>query len=118
MAERKILHSWKDIANHVGRAVRTLQRWEETMGLPVHRPSGKDRSAVFAFEDEIDEWLARADVRGRPYVRPILIVLDPPLIDNISNRKLSLELAKFNVVTAFTEDEVLATARRIDVDAF
>lgn len=50
------LNSWKEIAAHLGRQVRTVVRWEKERGLPVHRlPGGQGRS-VFAFTDELDQW--------------------------------------------------------------
>jgi len=63
MAERRILNSWKEIAGYLGRGVRTVQRWEVQLGLPVHRPAGKDHSAVLAFSSELDEWLNSRPVR-------------------------------------------------------
>lgn len=51
------LDSWKDIAAYVGREVRTVQRWEKSEGLPVHRHHHNDRSSVFAYSHEIDAWL-------------------------------------------------------------
>jgi hypothetical protein len=57
------LDSWKEIAKHLGRDVRTAIRWERDRGLPVHRLPGGRRSAVFAYRAEIDGWL-----RGRPEV--------------------------------------------------
>jgi uncharacterized membrane protein YccC len=39
--------------------VRTAQRWEALLGMPVHRPALKDRSAVVAFSDELESWLSR-----------------------------------------------------------
>jgi hypothetical protein len=51
-----ILNGWKEIAQHVGRGVRTVQRWENE-GLPVRRPVGRPRTAVLAFSDEVDGWL-------------------------------------------------------------
>jgi hypothetical protein len=57
-ADRRLLNSWKEIATYVDRGVRTVQRWERDFHLPVHRPSGQRRSAVLAFSDEIDHWLA------------------------------------------------------------
>ena len=59
-----ILNSWKEIANYLGRGVRTVQRWERDLGLPVHRPKGKDRSAVLAFPEELDKWLQQTPVRS------------------------------------------------------
>jgi hypothetical protein len=56
---RQILNGWKEISNHIERGVRTAQRWEVRLGMPVHRPALKDRSAVVAFTDELDRWLSR-----------------------------------------------------------
>lgn len=53
----RTLQSWKEISQYVGRGVRTVQRWEAMYGLPVHRPSGRSRSAVFALQSELDAWL-------------------------------------------------------------
>jgi len=64
MAERKVLHSWKDIATYLGRGVRTIQRYEVQFDLPVRRPAGASRSAVLAFSDELDAWLNRAPKRA------------------------------------------------------
>ena len=61
MSERVVLQSWKEISAHVGRTERTLQRWEQEFAFPVHRPSGKSRSAVVAVVSEIEEWM-----RARP----------------------------------------------------
>lgn len=118
MSPRKVLNGWKEIAEYLHKGVRTVQRNELDLGLPVRRPAAKDRSAVIAFTDELDEWLERSALKTRPYVRPVLLVIDPPDPGQISNRKLALELEKFNVLTAFSSGEVLATAQRIDVDGF
>lgn len=54
------LDSWKEIAEYLGRDVRTATRWE-AQGLPLHRiPGGRGRS-VFAFTEEIDAWMAGRD---------------------------------------------------------
>lgn len=47
----------------MGRAVRTVERWEHDLGLPVHRPKGRDRSAVLALPEELDAWLHRTPLR-------------------------------------------------------
>ncbi|HXE76604.1 MAG TPA: hypothetical protein VNN18_13345 [Candidatus Xenobia bacterium] len=52
------LDSWKEIAEYLGRDVRTVIRWEKDKGLPVHRIPGGKRHAVFAYREEIDAWLA------------------------------------------------------------
>jgi tetratricopeptide (TPR) repeat protein len=53
-AER--LDSWKEIAAYLRRDVRTVQRWEERRGLPVHRLGPGERAAVYAFREELDLW--------------------------------------------------------------
>lgn len=60
-----ILNSWKEIAAYLGRGVRTAQRWERCLGLPVHRPKGTDRSAVLAFAHELEAWLHHTPVRSQ-----------------------------------------------------
>jgi hypothetical protein len=53
-----VLTCWKDIANYLGKGVRTVQRWEQSFGLPVRRPNGIDhKSAVVAYTRDLDEWL-------------------------------------------------------------
>lgn len=117
MPERKILSTWKEIAGYLDRGVRTVQRWEAEFTMPVHR-TGEDRGSVFAFADELDTWLERSTLAAKPYVRPTLIVLDMPLPNALSNRKLGLELAKFNVLTAFSAAEMLATSQKYEADGF
>lgn len=53
---RRRLTSWKEIAAHLGRDVRTVLRWEKDRGLPVHRVPGATGRVVFAYTDELDAW--------------------------------------------------------------
>ena len=55
-----VLNSWKEIAQYLGRGVRTVQRYENDLDLPVRRPRGKSRSAVIAIPEELDAWVRRA----------------------------------------------------------
>jgi hypothetical protein len=51
------LNGWKEIAAHFGRAVRTVQRWEADLGLPVHRmPGGAKGEIVYAYLAEVEGW--------------------------------------------------------------
>ena len=50
------LDSWKAIASYLDREVRTVQRWEKTEQLPVHRHYHSKHGSVYAFSREIDEW--------------------------------------------------------------
>jgi tetratricopeptide (TPR) repeat protein len=49
------LETWGEIAAYLGREIRTVQRWEKSMGLPVRR-LGTDKSRVYAFRQELDAW--------------------------------------------------------------
>lgn len=60
----EVLNSWKEIAAYLGRGVRTVQRWERELNLPVRRPRGKDRSAVIALKSDIDQWLRHVPQRA------------------------------------------------------
>jgi hypothetical protein len=51
------LDSWKEIAEYLGRDVRTATRWE-AQGLPLHRVPGGKGTSVFAYTHEIDAWMA------------------------------------------------------------
>jgi Tol biopolymer transport system component len=50
------LDSWKEIAKYLRRDVRTVQRWEKTEGLPVHRHLHGMRSTAYALKSELDVW--------------------------------------------------------------
>ena len=115
---RRILTTWKEIAAHVGRAVRTVQRYERENALPVHRMTAVDHGSVMAFSDEIDAWLNSTPMKERRYVRPTLLVLDRAVPGLISIRKLVLEVGLFNVLTAYSQEEAYSTAEKFDVDGF
>lgn len=50
-------------------------------------------------------------------MRPIILVTDPPDPEALSTRKLVLESAKYNVLTAFTGGEALEIATKVAIDA-
>jgi hypothetical protein len=60
VSHTEILNSWKEVAGYLGRGVRTVQRWEQDLALPVRRPRGKAHSAVIALKSELDHWLLHA----------------------------------------------------------
>jgi len=66
--DRKRLDSWKEVATFFGRAERTVKRWEAERGLPIHRVPGSGHSSVFAYADELTEWLKGADQELEPDV--------------------------------------------------
>jgi len=52
-----ILMSWKEIASYLGKGVRTVQRWEYELDLPVRRPDKSAKGVVCALSEELDCWL-------------------------------------------------------------
>jgi AAA ATPase domain len=60
---RQRLDSWKAIAAYLNCGVRTVQRWEKTEALPVHRHLHQTQATVYAFVSDIDRWREhRADL--------------------------------------------------------
>lgn len=53
---RSRLDSWKGIASYLGRSEKTVRRWEETEGLPVHRLHHEKRASVYAYTNELEQW--------------------------------------------------------------
>ena len=51
-----VLSGWKDIAHYLGKGVRTVQRYERELALPVRRPAGKPRGSVLSTTGELDAW--------------------------------------------------------------
>jgi hypothetical protein len=59
------LTCWKEIAEYLHKGVRTVQRYERQMGLPVRRPHGQQGGVVLAFSDEVDAWVRSHFEGGR-----------------------------------------------------
>ena len=72
--ESTVLSSWKDIARYLGKGVRTVQRWERQLGLPVRRPVGaSQKSAILLYRRDVDAWLA-SRFSARPQNQEIALV--------------------------------------------
>jgi hypothetical protein len=50
------LKGWKQIGSYLGVSDRTVQRWEEALGLPIHRIDTARSAVVFASKRELDAW--------------------------------------------------------------
>lgn len=74
---RRRLTSWKEIATHLGRDVRTVLRWEKDRGLPVHRVPGVTGRVVFAYTDELDAWAKSGLPKGPEPVDDAAVADDP-----------------------------------------
>lgn len=55
-----VLTSWKDIAAFLGKGVRTVQRWERQLRLPIHRPANCESGVVIAYPEELFRWVNRS----------------------------------------------------------
>jgi hypothetical protein len=79
------LTCWKEIAQYLHKGVRTVQRYEQQMGLPVRRPQGRGNGVVLAFSDEIDVWM-RSHFEGE--AKSELEVLHKELAEVMKQNKL------------------------------
>jgi tetratricopeptide (TPR) repeat protein len=72
MEGRPRLESWKEISAYLKRSVKTCQRWEIELGMPIHRLDGTPSARVFANPDELDAWLNEKlrHIRGRREAAP------------------------------------------------
>jgi hypothetical protein len=59
----EIVSGWKEIANYLRKGVRTVQRYERALALPVRRPAGKANGAVIATKAELDAWVTTSPLR-------------------------------------------------------
>src|SRR5437667_7243986 len=57
-----ILNGWKEIAAYLGKSVRSVQRWERDLALPIHRITTADGGQiVYSSRTEIDVWRTGLD---------------------------------------------------------
>jgi hypothetical protein len=56
----QILSGWKDIASYLGKGVRTVQRYECELALPIRRESSR---SVIATVDELEAWVTGSPIR-------------------------------------------------------
>ncbi|MFY9675648.1 MAG: hypothetical protein WB817_14300 [Terriglobales bacterium] len=98
----QFLSGWKEIANYLGRGVRTVQRYEWQMGLPVRRPAGKPRGSVVATRPEIDAWVSASPIRGAFRLRSAAAI--KPATAEFRNRLA--EMAKLRDQMAALKNEV------------
>jgi len=117
------LNSWKEIAGHLQVSVRTVQRWERQLGLPIHRRMGNKRDAVYAYADELERWWdelerksSRRAAAGRR--RPAIAVLPFLNINGDEEGEFFCEGITEELINAFTKVQGLAVAPRSAVTQF
>lgn len=71
----EIVNGWKDIASYLGKGVRTVQRYERGLGLPVRRIPGKSNGSVVATKAELCAWILASPIRET-------LQLSQPAVDN------------------------------------
>ena len=59
------LDSWKEIAAHLKRDIRTVQRWEKLEGLPVHRHQHLKRGSPFGYAERAGRVVGRPRSHSR-----------------------------------------------------
>src|SRR5690348_1731708 len=64
-SQLEILSGWKQIADHLGKGVRTVRRYERELSLTVRRPAGKSSVSVIATADELDAWVTTSPIRSQ-----------------------------------------------------
>jgi TolB-like protein/Flp pilus assembly protein TadD len=80
----KKLVSWKEIAGHLGREIRTVQRWEKTEGLPVRRHEHQKKSTVYAYASELDAWFKKRQPADDPEADAAFV--PEPDVDTLSEK--------------------------------
>jgi len=84
--DNKRLDGWKEIADHLGRDVRTCQRWEMELELPIYRvKQDSTRSKVFSYAEELDSWFnltlknknngRKKGIQNKKWVVPVLLII-------------------------------------------
>lgn len=85
--DSQTLYSWKEIAVFLKCGLRTAQRWERNEGLPTHRHAHIRRGTVYAFKDEIQQWMKSREgsetVPPEPSTSPYLISVSPVQLDRL-----------------------------------
>ena len=56
-SQNRQLRGWKEIALWLGKDESTVKRWALDRGFPIHRVPGSKRASVYAWTDEINDWL-------------------------------------------------------------
>jgi hypothetical protein len=72
--QQEILSGWKEIARYLGKGVRTVQRYERELGLPVRRVSGGRDGSVVTTKSDINNWLKSSPTMQESFNRRLRTV--------------------------------------------
>jgi Tfp pilus assembly protein PilF len=98
------LDSWKEIASFFRRDERTVKRWEKERGLPVHRLQDSAKGRVYAYSDELLQWM-----KSPVSAEPVASSLEP---DDADVASLAVDVAPAGADTALTPDQDASNLRR------
>lgn len=113
ITQLEVLCGWKQIADYLGMGVRTVQRYERDLGLPIRRPAGGGtfRGAVIATKVELDAWITASPLRKA--FRLSLHDGDTP--DRIKELRQQLaDLHRLREETASLQREMIATGKKLE----
>src|SRR5215472_3810487 len=89
IARLEIISGWKDIANYLGKGVRTVQRYEHELGLPIRRPAGKQSGSVIATKAELDGWITASPL-GEAFRLPQTVAENAALLKEFRSHLMQL----------------------------
>ncbi|MGH7865450.1 MAG: tetratricopeptide repeat protein [Candidatus Binataceae bacterium] len=107
------LDSWKEIAAHLKRDVRTVQRWEKNERLPVHRKQHGTLGSVYAFKSQLDAWWNEGRIEPAPGAAGASGAQARPLLAVLPLRNLSGDGAQEYFSDGLTE-ELIAQLSRVE----
>jgi hypothetical protein len=81
----EFLSGWKEIAAYLRKGVRTVQRYERHMGLPVRRPAGKEQGSVLATRAELDAWVRSQPFREALQLKRLIPHISTPAFSALKN---------------------------------
>jgi TolB-like protein/Flp pilus assembly protein TadD len=101
------LETWGEIAAYLRREIRTVQRWEKSMGLPIRRlVGGPDKqSRVFALKHELDAWW-----RAHETLSNVADLSEEP---SVSNTEFAIESPTHPAAEQHAEPYVVQPSRRL-----
>lgn len=85
----EIFSGWKQIADYLGKGVRTAQRYERALSLPVHRPAGTSKGSVIATKAELDGWINASPIR-EAFRQPHSILENASMLQEFHQRIVEL----------------------------
>jgi hypothetical protein len=106
----ELLNSWKEIATYLNRGIRTVQRWEADLGMPIRRPRGKGRSAVLAVRCELDGWIKACPTERR---QVNLQQIEPLRASTLELRRLRTDLNDSRVQLSGAIANLVATLEKM-----